>query len=483
MRLDSAQTDRAIGVLLGGACGDALGAGYEFGSAPLPPTGEAPAMIGGGLGGFDPGEWTDDTSMAFAIAEVAATGADLRVAEALDAIASGFRRWYDDGPADIGIQTSRVLGASGPDPTAAAMRTEAYALHVETGRTGGNGSLMRTGPVVLAHLDDADALAEAARKVSSLTHPDQRASEACVLWCLAIRHAVLTGELDVRAGLPLLGDAVGFWGDRLDEAEREYPRTFTPNGYVVTALQAAWSAIHHTREDAGRFERDHIDRALDRVIGIGDDTDTTAAIAGALLGAAYGSSAFPATWREILHGWPGRRASDLVELALLAVRGGRPDNHGWPSGDRVDYRGWDGEGTLARHPHDDGVWLAAASELDRLPEDVTAVVSLCRVGKVQVPAGLRHVEYRLLDTDAADNPNLEFVIDDAARTIQRWRDEGEVVLLHCVASQGRTPTVAARYAVRRGVPLEQALHEVCDALPAARPKSHLREAQRGLGEG
>ena len=115
-----------------------------------------------------------------------------------------------------------------------------------------------------------------------------------------------------------------------------------------------------------------------------------------------------------------------------------------------------------------------------MPEDVTAVVSLCRVGKAQVPAGLRHIEFRLLDTDAADNPNLEFVIDDAARTVQRWRDEGETVLLHCVASQSRTPTVAARYAVRRGVPLDRALREVCAALPAARPKRHLREALREL---
>ncbi len=480
MRLDSAQVDRAIGVLLGGVCGDALGAGYEFGSAPLPPRGEAPAMIGGGLGGFAPGEWTDDTSMAVAIAQVAATGADLRTTPALDEVARGFRRWYDGGPADIGIQTSGVLGGAGPDPTAATMRAEADRLHARTGRTGGNGSLMRTGPVVLAHLDDADALADAARRVSSLTHPDPRAAEACVLWCLAIRHAVLTGELDVRVGLPLLGDAAGFWVDRLDEAEAEDPRRFTPNGYVVTALQAAWSAIHHTRSEAGRFERDHVERALERVIRVGDDTDTTAAIAGALLGAAYGSSAFPAAWREVLHGWPGARAADLVELAILAVRGGRPDRQGWPVGERVDYGGWDGEGTLARHPHDDGVWLAAVSELDRLPDDVTAVVSLCRVGKGQVPSGLRHVEFRLLDTTGADNPNLDFVIDDAAATVQRWRDEGEVVLLHCVASQSRTPTVAAQYAVRRGVPSDRALREVCDVLPSARPKRHLREALRGL---
>ena len=171
MRLDSAQIDRAVGVLLGGACGDALGAGYEFGSAPLPPTGEAPAMIGGGLGGFAPGEWTDDTSMAVAIAEVAATGADLRTVEALDAIARGFRRWYDDGPADIGIQTSRVLGAAGPDPSAAAMRAEADALHAETGRTGGNGSAMRTGPVALAH-----PVRGASRSASSSRSPQKPAA-------------------------------------------------------------------------------------------------------------------------------------------------------------------------------------------------------------------------------------------------------------------------------------------------------------------
>ena len=72
MRLTSEQLDRACGALLASAVGDALGAGYEFGSAPLGPDG--PQMIGGGLGNFAPGEWTDDTSMTWAIAEVAAKG-------------------------------------------------------------------------------------------------------------------------------------------------------------------------------------------------------------------------------------------------------------------------------------------------------------------------------------------------------------------------------------------------------------------------
>jgi hypothetical protein len=75
MTLTTAQLDRAVGVLLGTAAGDALGAAYEFG----PPRGPEleVAMVGGGAFGWEPGEWTDDTSMAIAIAEVAATGADL----------------------------------------------------------------------------------------------------------------------------------------------------------------------------------------------------------------------------------------------------------------------------------------------------------------------------------------------------------------------------------------------------------------------
>ena len=71
MVLTTAQIDRAVGVLLGTAPGDALGAAYEFG----PPRGPEleVAMVGGGAFKWEPDEWTDDTSMAVAIAEVAAT--------------------------------------------------------------------------------------------------------------------------------------------------------------------------------------------------------------------------------------------------------------------------------------------------------------------------------------------------------------------------------------------------------------------------
>ncbi|GAB3863190.1 hypothetical protein GCM10028801_30230 [Nocardioides maradonensis] len=311
MGLSSEQADRAVGVLLGSACGDALGAGYEFGVATPGP--EGPRMIGGGLGGFAPGEWTDDTSMAVVIAEVAATGADLRTPEGLDAIAAGFRRWYDGGPADIGIQTRQVLHAAGPAPSGAGLAAAATAIHEKYRQSGGNGSLMRTAPVALAYLDDPVGLVDAAMAVSALTHHDPQAGEACVLWCLAIRHAVLEGALDLWAGLDALPEASrDFWALRLLGAQTDPPKTFRPNGYVVTALQAAWSAIHQT--PGSGFED-----SLTTAILIGDDTDTVAAIAGALLGARWGAGAVPVEWRDLLHGWPGLRADDVVRLARETV--------------------------------------------------------------------------------------------------------------------------------------------------------------------
>jgi ADP-ribosylglycohydrolase len=94
------QDDRAEGVLLSTAAGDALGAPYEFQPARGPEL--EVAMVGGA--GWEPGEWTDDTSMAIAIAEVATTGADLRDEAAQDAIVRRWRGWTRDAK-DVGIQT------------------------------------------------------------------------------------------------------------------------------------------------------------------------------------------------------------------------------------------------------------------------------------------------------------------------------------------------------------------------------------------
>ena len=83
--LDESAIARATGAVLGSATGDALGAGYEF-TDPTPD--QEIAMIGGGVFGWAPGEWTDDTQMAVAILDVAATGSC-----GLDAMASSFLAW------------------------------------------------------------------------------------------------------------------------------------------------------------------------------------------------------------------------------------------------------------------------------------------------------------------------------------------------------------------------------------------------------
>src|SRR5690606_18854220 len=100
-------SDRVAGVLVGGAAGDALGAGYEF-TRPGPDA--EIGMIGGGPFDWAPGEWTDDTSMALAVALASVHGPGLD----LDAVAAGFVAWFDSEPPDIGNQTHQVLSARSP---------------------------------------------------------------------------------------------------------------------------------------------------------------------------------------------------------------------------------------------------------------------------------------------------------------------------------------------------------------------------------
>lgn len=318
-----ARADRAAGVLLGQACGDALGVPYEFATPPGP--GQHAEMLGGGLGDFAPGEWSDDTAMAVAVAEGVVAGQGDRE-RTLDAIASGFLRWFDDGPADIGSQTAAVLAATrrvvapGRPGIGAVMTQEAAAHAARHPHSAGNGALMRTGVVALTHLDDRVAGAAFARDVALLTHADPLAVESCVLWCEAIRVAVVDARLDVSAGLDLLDPARrGQWRTWIDEAlaavDGPVPGArFTPNGFTVTALQAAVAAIAGTPV-AGPVE------ALHAAVRIGNDTDTVAAIAGTLLGARWGASTFPAHWAAAVHGWPGRQAQDLADLTRRIVDG------------------------------------------------------------------------------------------------------------------------------------------------------------------
>ena len=165
-------------------------------------------------------------------------------------------------------------------------------------------------------------------------------------------------------------------------------------------------------------------------------------------------------------GWPGYRSSDLIRLAIKTARRRVPTKR--TDGRRRQNsttRGFCGTHHLTTHPHDDGVMLGGVDAVSTA--DYDAVVSLCRMGTRQVAPD--HVEFWLVDDGHDSNANLEFVLDDAARTVQALRAEGKRVLLHCVQAHSRTPSVAARYSMLIG----RDPYDVRSAMPWARPKREL----------
>lgn len=304
--------DRAAGAVVGSAVGDALGAPFEFGPAGVYtarfPDGTG-TMCGGG--GWDPGEATDDTQMAVLVAESLLERGGLDLPDLFDR----FRRWAAGDPKDIGLQTESVLTSGDPWDTAAA-------LHFQVnGRAAGNGSLMRaaTSAVYFAgpQRADADARAttmDAARRIAALTHGDRAAWEGTAVLHELIRVA-LNGA-DPLAAVPEALAAV-----HADHRERWaavlvpdwHPDRATEfNGAVWPCLGTALWALRTTRS---------YEAALASAIDVGGDTDTVAAVTGALAGAVHGLGSIPSRWTDPLHvplpGYGDRvlRTPDLVALA------------------------------------------------------------------------------------------------------------------------------------------------------------------------
>lgn len=319
--LDRGVLERATGVLLGQALGDALGVPYEFAAPPGPD--DLPELRGGGLGPYAPGEWSDDTQMTACVARVALGGGGLRSEEELDAIAEGFLAWRTGGASDVGVQTGAVLDRSVglPGRPADRLRAAAWQVYADTGRAAGNGALMRTAVVGLVALDDRSATAVAARAVAELTHADPLAAESCVLWSEAVRRAVVERRLDLRGGLDLLApERAAAWSAWIDDAERDVPAAdLTANGFTVTAVQAAWHVLHDL---PSRPAEDEVVARLAAAIRIGGDTDTVAAIAGGLLGGFLGAWTIPRELLRQVHGWPGLDARRLGGWARVIAQGG-----------------------------------------------------------------------------------------------------------------------------------------------------------------
>jgi ADP-ribosylglycohydrolase len=250
--------------------------------------------------------------MTICIAEVAATGIDLRSREALDEIGEHFLDWYRRGAPGIGATTRSVLASA---PIGADLPAAAVAYHARTGRSASNGALMRTAPVALAHLGDDEAVVEAAISVALLTHTDPLAGQSCAIWCIAIDRAIrmdrLDGAWDALDLLPT--SARDGWWKILEEAKQRAPEAFPQNWHSVGCLQAALAAV---LSGQGRS----LEEGLKAAVKAGGDTDTVATVAGALLGARWGAAAVPDGWRSALHDSFGRTGEDLVQLGCAIAQ-------------------------------------------------------------------------------------------------------------------------------------------------------------------
>jgi ADP-ribosylglycohydrolase len=307
-------TDRQRGTLLGLAIGDALGAAVEFKSP-----GSFPAVTGyrgGGPHGLAPGEFTDDTSMALALADsIASVGWDLND-QARRYVAWYEKGWYSVSGRcfDIGVTCRSALSRF--SRTGDAKTSGDPSEHAS-----GNGSIMRLAPVPIryAHLypDQLVTLVLRLTESSLPTHASPQCLSACVYMGLVL--AALIQGIDREevlaaswVSLRRLKEVHILHPEIAEVAEgsfrRKQPPAIVGSGYVVKSLEAALWAFHDARD---------FREVVLRAVNLGDDADTTGAVCGQLAGACWGESGIPQEWRE------GLARKEMIEKALQGLLGAK----------------------------------------------------------------------------------------------------------------------------------------------------------------
>ena len=296
--------------LYGLLIGDALGVPYEFhDSSSIPPADqiefEPPRGFRRSHSGVAPGTWSDDGSQALCLFESLIEHPELDLVD----FASRLVRWHDEAHLqaggrvfDVGIQTYKALGwiKAGHPPHLTGGRTE---------RENGNGSLMRVLPVALLHNPETESdfdLIDKAMRQSLPTHAHPRSQLCCaqlVLWADGLRQKLNEDDAWNRAAEILTRFASGADGAHnyqsfTTDLAGECQRVLVPDpgylphgsGYVLDSL---WSARWALR---GRPYQSVVRAAIQ----LGDDTDTTAAIAGGLAGVRDGVASIPQYWINAL---------------------------------------------------------------------------------------------------------------------------------------------------------------------------------------
>lgn len=273
------------GCLLGLACGDAVGTTLEFKRrGTFEPITD---MVGGGHWGLAPGEWTDDTSMALCLAESLLEKQGFDPQDQIDR----YVRWWKEG----------YLSSTGECFDIGGTVQEALQRYLKTGepnsgptrpRSAGNGSIMRLAPIPLLYASDMDMVIHYSAQSSLTTHGTAEAVDACKLFGVMIamalhgkpREEILFGthqHLDWDSLSPKIREIAR--GDYREKSVQE----IDGSGYVVESLEAALWSFSNTET-----YRETVLKA----VNLGNDADTTGAVAGQLAGAFYGMEAIPQGW-------------------------------------------------------------------------------------------------------------------------------------------------------------------------------------------
>jgi ADP-ribosyl-[dinitrogen reductase] hydrolase len=303
--------ERVVGSCLGLALGDALGAPFEGLRARDVPD-PIPAFERSRLR-RPPGSTTDDTAMARNLMRslVARDGFD-----AADLVARHVD-WFRTGPEDVGSLTRRVLRRAEMGEDAVAVAEDIW-LRQGPEVSAGNGSVMYCAPLGLAYANRPEELFELAPALSALTHFDERCRTAVLAVTLAVAALARGEEAEdaARAALEAVADHEG--GEELEylveAAGGARPVDGPDQGFCLFTAGLAFQALVR----GGDAESE-----LRRVVSLGGDTDTNAAVAGALLGTRDGVGGLPVGWLERLRERDAIRdeASALESLAARSIPG------------------------------------------------------------------------------------------------------------------------------------------------------------------
>ena len=295
------------GVILGLAYADALGAGYEFFKGTIGEDEVIDFLEIPKITAHKKYEWSDDTAMTYLTLKAIQPGNSHRLNVDFELLSELFIAWYKDAP-DKGIHTYNVLSQTEAykikNPSEQGVMTKiAKEITLNNPMTAGNGGLMRIAaglfPLPLGGITDDFGIMKTASALNNLTHPHVDSEQSCRLFLFLLHQLVdsyedITSKKDFYKFLHhwMKTLEVGKLGVTISAALDADLKSLNPNRYVVTTLSLAIGAIYQTWDD-GISPKEHYINTIHKCIRVGDDTDTTSAVAGAMVGALYGEECLP----------------------------------------------------------------------------------------------------------------------------------------------------------------------------------------------